>query len=484
MRHPSAVKPISAKRLGLFGLALGLSAAILPMSTISWGFAQAKGFLGARAAVNQAQANQAIASAAEFADLGDTASLDLTLSAPVEASAFVLSDPDRVIIDLPAVAFKVEPPALVKQAPQSRHSLNTPAPKLIQSLRFGSFAPGRSRIVIDLAGPARVMRTEVSKIGDQDGYRLSIQLAKTDRASFRTAAQTVRSSMALAAISEPVAPEDNAPKSSAALPRIVIDPGHGGVDSGAMTGGLIEKTVVLDFAKTLAAKLTATGRYTVVMTRDDDTFISLGDRVKVARDGNAALFVSIHADTLSEADVTGATVYTVSDKASDVQAARVAEKENQSDAAAGVEGKEDVSGVSDILFDLTRRETRAYSHVFSHTLANYWKVAARLNKNPERSAGFRVLTAPDVPSVLLELGYLSNEKDASALNSSDWRDKTTSQITNAIETFFAARGKGSVEAKDESPLLLKPSSSPDITAAALVSDAKPVETARSVSASH
>ncbi len=183
--------------------------------------------------------------------------------------------------------------------------------------------------------------------------------------------------MMAAPASETASKSDAALPPAAALPRIVIDPGHGGVDSGAMVGGLVEKFVVLDFAKALAAKLNATGHYKVVMTRDDDTFISLGDRVKTARDGGAALFVSVHADTLAEADVTGATVYTVSDRASDSQAARVAEKENQSDAAAGVDGKEEANGVSDILFDLTRRETRAYSHVFAHTLANYWRVEGR-----------------------------------------------------------------------------------------------------------
>jgi len=420
-------------------------------------------------------------------DSGEAAFLDMTLSAPVEASAFVLAEPDRVIIDLPAVAFKMEPPAASKPGPnQTRHGTNSGPAKLVQSFRFGSFSPGHSRIVIDLAGPARVVRTDVSKIADRDGYRLSIQLAKTDRASFRTAAQTARSSMALAAKTEPAAENslNSKPSAPISLPRIVIDPGHGGVDSGAMTGGLIEKNIVLEFAKALAAKLTTTGHYTVTMTRDDDTFISLGDRVKMARDGNAALFISIHADTLSETDVTGATVYTLSDKASDLQAARVAEKENQSDAAAGIEGRAEESGVSDILFDLTRRETRAYSHVFSHTLANYWRVAARLNKNPERSAGFKVLTAPDIPSVLLELGYLSNEKDAASLNSPDWRDKTTSQITTAIETFFVARGNAPDEAKDAPPLLLKPSSSPELAANSLVNEAKPVEMAHGVNASH
>ena len=141
------------------------------------------------------------------------------------------------------------------------------------------------------------------------------------------------------------------------------------------------------------------------MTRSDDVFVPLVGRVQIARDAKAALMVSIHADTLPEtSDVSGATVYTVSDKASDAYAAKVAAKENAADAAAGGEGQGDTADVNDILFDLTRQETRAYSHVFARTLVNYWKVAGRLNKNPQRAAGFVVLKAPDVPSVLLELG--------------------------------------------------------------------------------
>jgi N-acetylmuramoyl-L-alanine amidase len=178
------------------------------------------------------------------------------------------------------------------------------------------------------------------------------------------------------------------------------------------------------------------------MTRDSDVFVPLGGRVRIARDAHAALFVSIHADTLASAtSVSGATIYTMSEHASDAEAARTAEKENQSDATAGVEGKSVPSRrVSDILLDLTRQETRAYSHVFARTLANYWKVAGRLNKNPERSAGFIVLTAPDVPSVLLELGYLSNVKDAKSLVSPEWRDATTSRVVAAINAFFDSRG--------------------------------------------
>jgi N-acetylmuramoyl-L-alanine amidase len=307
---------------------------------------------------------------------------------------------------------------------------------LIAAFRFGQLAQGKSRIVIDLRAPAQILRASCEKT-DGDGHTsLVIELAKTSRADFRAAVQIAR--MKLGALAQ--TKKDQKPQPASVKPVIMIDPGHGGIDRGAMVKGLVEKDLVFDFAKALAAKLETDGRFKIVMTRDDDSFVPLSERVRMARDGNAALFVSIHADTLSEAsDVSGATVYTVSDRASDAEAARVAQKENQADAAAGLDKTEDASDVSDILFDLTRRETRAYSHFFAHTLANYWRVAGRLNKNPQRSAGFRVLKAPDVPSVLLELGYLSNQKDSLALSSAEWRDKASSQVAAAIEAFFSAR---------------------------------------------
>jgi len=240
----------------------------------------------------------------------------------------------------------------------------------------------------------------------------------------------------------PVQPAARQPSSASQKPVIVIDPGHGGVDTGALgRDHAIEKFVVLDFAKVLAAKLRAGDHYQVVLTREDDTFVPLGERVRIARRLNAALFVSIHADALASNgdEVQGATVYTVSDRASDAEAARVADHENKADSAAGEETKEDKSDVNDILFELTRRETRAYSHVFARSLSEYFKVAARLNKNPRSSAGFVVLKAPDVPSVLLELGYLSNPADAADLSSPVWREKAASQTAKAIDSFFAQR---------------------------------------------
>ncbi|MCI0599312.1 MAG: N-acetylmuramoyl-L-alanine amidase [Beijerinckiaceae bacterium] len=371
-----------------------------------------------------------IASSVRLEQSGDRATLSFDLSAPLEAEAFVLADPDRVIVDLPQTNFALDAEAGKPANPPQRKT------KLVASYRFGQLEPGKSRIVLDLGYPAKVVRVTCEKNEGNGQARLVIELAKTDTASFRSAVQAARARLAaLAQSRKPQKPERPSTK-----PVIMLDPGHGGIDRGASVKGLVEKELVFDFAKAVTAKLEADGRFKIVMTREADSFIPLSERVRMARDGNAALFVSIHADTMSEAaEVSGATVYTLSDRASDAEAARLAEKENQSDAAAGLDTTDDGGDVSGILFDLTRRETRAYSHMFARTLVNYWRVVGKLNKNPRRSAGFRVLRAPDVPSILLELGYLSNDTDSHALNSAQWREKAAGQVAEAIVAFFSSR---------------------------------------------
>ncbi|WP_051955638.1 N-acetylmuramoyl-L-alanine amidase [Beijerinckia mobilis] len=403
--------------------------------------------------------------------VGKESRLVFDLSAPVEAKAMVLATPDRIVIDLPAVDFLFDSPQASPSSPSAAHRQHGPAGGkvkphgLIAAYRFGSFAPGRSRIVIDLTGPAKLVRADIDtrdgkKVvegADKEApVRLVIALAPTDRASFRASTQLARQLQEQAELHElatqqisAVGLTDPSRKSGheADLPVIVIDPGHGGVDSGAIAGDLVEKTLVRDFAKRLEERLSAAHRYRLVMTREEDVFVPLGERVRIARQNQADLFISIHADILTETmEVGGATIYTVSDKASDAEAARLADKENQADIAGGLETKEEQPEVSDILFDLTRRETRAYSHVFARTLLDYWKKVGRLNKNPQRSAGFRVLKAPDVPSVLVELGYLSNENDHAALGSSEWRDKIVTKVAEAVDQFFAMRGPSQTHA--------------------------------------
>ncbi|KAF2990724.1 N-acetylmuramoyl-L-alanine amidase [Methylocystis sp. MJC1] len=359
--------------------------------------------------------------------LADHARLVFELTQAVKANAHVSANPARVIVDLPEVAFHIDP----KDGHASGKS------KLLKSYRYGQFAPGRSRVVIDLAAPAQILRAESEPAGD--GSRLIVELAPTSEAQFNAAAAQSAAALAQA---EPTPAEATAAATPSDKPVVVIDPGHGGVDMGA-TGkhGEQEKAVVFEFARALAAKIEAGGRLKTVLTRNEDIFLPLNERVQIAHRNNAALFLSIHADTLAEGHVEGATVYTVSTKASDAEAAKIAEKENLADKAAGVESKQDVEQVGDILFELTQRETRAFSAQFSQTLISHWKEAGSLNKNPARAAGFVVLKSYDIPSVLLELGYLSSEKDLARLTSVEWRDRAAGKTAEAIEAFFAARSR-------------------------------------------
>ncbi len=401
-----------------------------------------------------APAASLVATSGGVDSVGEMTRVSFVVNAPFDVTAFALADPDRVVVEMPAVNFLVDPaigqstkPAVVAAPARTRRShagraavqlvaapvAAGPLAGVVNSFRFGQFAPGRSRLVVDLARPARVARALVEPFGE-GRFRLILELAPTDRAAFVAAVHA-------AAAPPPAAPKPVASALAETLPIVVVDAGHGGVDDGAhSSSGVVEKDIVLEFAQGLAARLEKSGRYKVVMTRATDVFIPLSDRVKIAREAGAALFVSIHADTLAdEPQVAGATVYTVSDKASDAAAARLADKENQSDAIAGVDAGEDAGEVADILFDLTRRETRAFSQVFARTLVDYVGAVARLNKNARRAAGFRVLKAPDVPSVLLELGYLSSAGDVPNLVSADWRSKVSGAVSAAIDKFFQAR---------------------------------------------
>lgn len=351
--------------------------------------------------------------------------IDLTASTSIKA--FTLADPYRVVIDLPEVAFQLPEVA----GRQGRG--------LVSAYRFGVFAPGRSRIVVDVTRPVAIDKAFVLDAVDGQPARIVLDLTPSDRKTFlqSVAAQGPETTGATAGSAPQAAPTD--------LPVVVIDPGHGGVDPGAAgPDGASEKDIVLAFAKQLKIKIEASGRRKAVLTRDDDTFISLPGRVKVARDNAAALMISIHADTLTDPfGVRGATIYTLSSKASDKEAERLADKENKADLIAGVDLSDEPEEVAGILFDLTRRETTSFTAQFAKMLARDLKQAAKLNKNPLRSAGFRVLKAPDVPSVLLELGYLSSKEDAKLLMSDAWRDQATDAISKAIDRYFETRIAGS-----------------------------------------
>jgi N-acetylmuramoyl-L-alanine amidase len=220
----------------------------------------------------------------------------------------------------------------------------------------------------------------------------------------------------------------------------VIDPGHGGIDPGATgVNGTLEKDVVLAFSLELAGQLSATGRYEVILTRDDDTFLSLNDRVEFARIRQADMFLSIHADSFQVASVRGFAVYTVSERASTEMAAAIAAGENRADILAGVDLNHTDDVVADILIDLARRETKNFSVALARDLLVRLEATNIISRNAHQEAGFVVLKAPDVPSVLIELGFLSNRQDEELLNSPEWRERTASSIVLGIDDFFATR---------------------------------------------
>lgn len=362
--------------------------------------------------------------------------LDLDKTIPFRA--FALADPYRLVVDIPQVSFRLPT------------GTGASGRGLVKAFRYGLVMPGGSRIVFDLTGPAKISSSAMLEPANGQPPRLVLELEETDAASFvqtlaeqsppplkpavSESASTAPPQLAAPATTRPAARADS-------RPVVVIDPGHGGVDNGTRAGEETEKNLVLAFGLALRDRLEKTGKCRVVMTRTDDTFIPLDDRVKVGRSQGAALFVSIHADYLSrgEGEAQGATIYTVSDKATDAEAERLAESENRADAIGGVNLAQEPTDVADILIDLAQRETRTFSNRFARLLMGEMKGATKMHKNPLKSAGFRVLKAPDVPSVLVELGYVSNKGDLEHLLSESWRSKTVNAMAQAVDAFLAKR---------------------------------------------
>jgi N-acetylmuramoyl-L-alanine amidase len=359
----------------------------------------------------------------------------LDLDKKIDIHPFLLANPYRVVIDIPQVSFRLAPDA------------GADGRGLIKAFRYGLVMPGGSRIVFDLAGPAKIEKAYVLDAANGQPPRLVVELEAVDRAEFNRLLAASNSSEGLRGAVSPEAAVEATGSTTAATPSdtrpvVVIDPGHGGIDNGTEAStGETEKDLVLAFAVALRDRIEQDGKYHVIMTRTDDTFIPLAERVRVARTNGAALFVSIHADALPrrEGDARGATIYTLSDKASDVEAERLAEAENKADAIGGVNLTEEPTDVADILIDLAQRETRTFSNRFARLLMNEMQTTMRMHKHPLKSAGFRVLKAPDVPSVLIELGFVSNKADLRQMVSDDWRSKTVRSVANAVEAFLAKR---------------------------------------------
>jgi N-acetylmuramoyl-L-alanine amidase len=384
-----------------------------------------------------AATNFPIASDARLAGDARQTRFVLDLDKTIQFRAFALADPYRVVVDIPQVEFRM----VAGKGSAGRG--------LVKAFRYGLVMPGGSRIVFDLTGPAKIANSYVLEAANGQPPRLVLEFEQVNRTTFvqslaaegRPALRPAIADTAAAAVpaESPAAPKPVVPADL--RPVVVIDPGHGGIDNGTQAGGPNEKELVLGFGLALRDRIEKSGKYRVVMTRTDDTFIPLADRVRVARNQSASLFVSIHADALSrgEGDAQGATIYTLSDRASDAEAERLAETENKADAIGGVNLTEEPTEVADILIDLAQRETRTFSNRFARLLIGEMKNTVRMHKHPLKSAGFKVLKAPDVPSVLIELGYVSNKGDLEHLVSENWRSRTVGSMAQAIDVFFAKR---------------------------------------------
>jgi N-acetylmuramoyl-L-alanine amidase len=380
----------------------------------------------------------------------------MEMSAPLEFELTHDENPDRILLDFPPMAWR------------AGEEVDAGVGLVAGHYHAGTGEDG-TRVVLDLAAPVEVRDVFYLPAGPGTPYRFVLDLAPRgadDPAEDRgppppevvvsprpaiTPASAGRSAAPSAPppptgdeealpASIPVAPVPPIPPRDrpAALPVVAVDAGHGGFDPGATgIGGTFEKHITLSVARELAEELRDSGRYRVVLTRDSDVFLRLRERVRIAREERADIFLSLHADSNPDPLLHGVTVYTLSDQASDREAAMMAARENRVDALAGVEMDPEDDVMASILIDLAQRATRRESDALANFLVNHLGDVARLLNNTHRHAGFAVLTAPDVPSVLVELGHLSNAEDEQRLRSPEHRTRLAEALADAVDDYFA-----------------------------------------------
>ncbi len=372
----------------------------------------------------------------------------LELEAGADYRLFVLDNPQRAVIDLPTLSW---PSSL---APSGRG--------VVKGWRYGQFGSG-TRVVLDLNTAVKVVGTQLIPPRDGNGARLVVDLAQTSQQEFAgligrnwggRAAQDLQTTAVATpepTVTDMIARADRlnldwcpkppplpaARRNMDVRPVVVIDPGHGGVDPGAIAvTRKREKDITLAVARQLATKLESSG-YRVVLTRSRDIFVPLQGRVRIARDANADLFISLHADSVRNRDVRGATVYTLSDRASDAEAAELAESENRADTLAGLPAAGRDNTLADILTAMSyRASVNGARDLAGLVVSSLRESNIRLNDRPHRSAGFAVLKAPDIPSVLIEMGYLTSRSDADLLVTSAHQRKIAAAIASAVDTYF------------------------------------------------
>ncbi len=390
--------------------------------------------------LNPAQAADLSVNALRIGTHPDKIRMVVELSQKADYRVFMLQNPARIVIDLPAFDWRGGQPS-------------HPPGSLVNAIRHGVLEPGISRIVIDVEQGVSIKSAFSLPPGPSISDRVVIDFGRGDSGQNRVYG-TLRSGGGGAApaavamapshslkIPDPAPSETVAPRPSGKGPKplIVIDPGHGGNDPGALgAGGKKEKDVTLAAAKDLKEALENTGRYRVHLTRSTDIFIKLQERVAIARRKGADLFISLHADSIDKPSVSGASIYTLSNKASDAQTAKLAARENRADLIAGVDLSHEDKEVANILIDLAMRDTMNQSKFFANTVVKHADTkGVRLLEKPHRYAGFAVLKAPDIPSVLIEMGFMSNSREVSQLSSPAYRKKIAASIVAGIDTYFA-----------------------------------------------
>lgn len=379
---------------------------------------------GKQAGAGKAPARLAAVTSALVADSGAATELRLRITQRVVPKVSTLAAPYRVVMDFPETSFRLPP------------GVGRSGSGLISAFRYGYLTPRSSRLVIDATGPFTLRRLRI--IARKDGRTdLVVEMAAVAEADFVQQGQPPQA--------PPLAIRkgkyDHKPSRKGPKPVVVIDPGHGGPDPGAISrSNLYEKQITLDVSRRLRKHLSATGRYRIIMTRMRDIYVSLGDRVQLSRNVGADLFLSLHADATEQAagSIRGASIYTLSRRASTRQAELFARKENASDALAGfsIPAEQAGDGVESILIDLLKRETQVFSYRAREAIIDSLGGNIRLARDPRRSAAFKVLKQTGTPSVLIELGYISNPADEREMRDPAWQDKTAAAIARAVDIFF------------------------------------------------
>lgn len=357
--------------------------------------------------------------ASSITDAGEALEITLSLSQPVPWRVRLADDPRRLVMDFREVDWST-----LKDVARSSAR--------VAAVRAGSFRPGWSRLVLELRAPLTVQTAEM-RTGQ--GAVVSVRLLPASPADFAAAAARAEPpewALPAAADLPPPVPRGSGPLT------VVLDPGHGGIDPGAERDGHTEADLMLTFARELKEVLVRDGGFNVVLTRDEDVFVPLETRTSIARSANAHVFLSLHADALAEGEAVGATIYTLADEASDEAARALAERHDRDDLLSGVDLSQQDDLVATVLMDMARTETRPRIDRLALALQGAIQSAGlKMHRHPLQQAGFSVLKSPDIPSVLIELGFLSSASDLDRLLDPDWRAAMSAAIRDALRSWAA-----------------------------------------------